>query len=145
RFLRWLKKSAPRQATFLATCRRTPGGGCFQGDIAAQLFWLMQARDAGCRWCDVEIEAMRELPGCSIRGYAVPPKILFSVHDFDRTPTFPRNLDLPNGCEVDAVKIATIAHSVADSVRLLRLARRSNNFVPVPMGEVGLPARVLAL
>jgi len=145
RFLRWLKKNAPRRATFLATCRRTAGGGRFQGDIAAQLFWLMQARDAGCRWCDVEIEAMRELPGCSIRGYAVPPKILFSVHDFERTPTFPPALALPDGCEVDGVKIAATAHSIADSVRLLRLARRCNNFVVVPMGEPGLPSRVLAL
>src|SRR5262249_30818117 len=75
RLLRWLKRSGSRKVTFLATCRRKVGGGRFGGDIAAELFWLMQARDAGCEWCDVETETLHELLGCSIRGYAVPPKI----------------------------------------------------------------------
>jgi 3-dehydroquinate dehydratase/shikimate dehydrogenase len=43
------------------------------------------------------------------------------------------------------VKIAAEARSIQDSVRLLRLARNSKNFVAAPMGELGLPARVLAL
>jgi 3-dehydroquinate dehydratase / shikimate dehydrogenase len=145
RFLRWLKKNAPRDGTFLATCRRKKAGGQFAGDIAAELFWLMQARDAGCRWCDVEIETLRGLPNRSLRGYAVPPKILLSVHDFARTPALPRTVSAPAHGEVDAVKIAATAHSIADSLRLLRLARHSKNFVAVPMGEAGLPARVLAL
>jgi len=145
RFLKWLKTNAPRKATFLATCRRKEGGGRFSGDIAAELFWLMQARDAGCSWCDVEVETMRELPDCSIRGFAVPPKILLSIHDFERTPKLPRTVASPVCGEVDAVKIAAAAHSIEDSLRLLRLARRSGNFVAVPMGEAGLPARVLAL
>src|SRR5262249_47380751 len=149
RFLLWLKRHTHRNelrnATFLATCRRKEGGGRFRGDIAAELFWLMHARDAGCSWCDVEIETLRALPGCSIRNYAVPPKILLSIHDFKRTPPLPRALNLPVAREVDAVKIAATARSIADSVRLLRLARRSNGFVGVPMGEVGFPARVLAL
>jgi 3-dehydroquinate dehydratase/shikimate dehydrogenase len=145
RFLRWLKKNAPPRATFLATCRRKEGGGEFSGDVAAELFWLMQAREAGCRWCDVEIETLRKLPNRSLRGSAVPPKILLSVHDFDRTPALPRTVSAPARGEVDAIKIAAAAHTIADSLRLLRLARRSRNFVAVPMGEVGFPARVLAL
>jgi len=35
--------------------------------------------------------------------------------------------------------------SIRDSVRLLRLAHNSKIFVAVPMGEAGLPARILAL
>jgi len=145
RFLRWLKKNAPRRAVFLATCRRKEGGGKFGGDVAAELFWLIQARDAGCRWCDVEIETLRKLPNRSVRGYAVPPKILLSVHDFDGTPALPRHIDPPAHGEADAVKIAAAAHTVGDSLRLLRLAKHSKNFVAVPMGEAGFPARVLAL
>src|SRR5262249_44864014 len=91
-FLRWLKKNAPRRATFLATCRTKEGGGRFSGDIASELYWLMQARDAGCQWCDVEVETLRELPDCSVRGYAVPPKVMLSVHDFKRTPPLPRSV-----------------------------------------------------
>jgi len=46
---------------------------------------------------------------------------------------------------VDAVKIAAEARTIHDSLRLLRLARSSKSFVAVPMGEAGLPARILAL
>ena len=145
RFLRWLKKNVPPGAAFLATCRRKEGGGQFTGDVAAELFWLMQARDAGCCWCDLEIETLRKLPNRSVRGYAVPPKILLSVHDFERIPALPRTVSPPARGEADAVKIAAAAHTIADSLRLLRLARHSKNFVAVPMGEVGFPARVLAL
>jgi len=93
----------------------------------------------------VEIETLRKLPNRSVRGYAVPPKILLSVHDFDGTPALPRHVDPPAHGEADAVKIAAAAHTVGDSLRLLRLAKHSKNFVAVPMGEAGFPARVLAL
>jgi 3-dehydroquinate dehydratase/shikimate dehydrogenase len=145
RFLRWLRKRRPKGATFLATCRRGEGGGKFAGDVDRELYWLMQAREAGCLWCDLEVETLRKLPDQSIREYAVPPRVLLSVHDFDRTPALPRTVSVPAGGGVDAVKIAAKARSISDSVRLLRLARRSKNFVAVPMGDIGLPARILSL
>jgi 3-dehydroquinate dehydratase/shikimate dehydrogenase len=106
---------------------------------------LIQAREAGCQWCDLEVETLRKLPDQSVREYAVPRRVLLSVHDFERTPALPKNVSTPAGGEADAVKIAAEARTIADSVRLLKLARRSKNFVAVPMGEVGLPARILAL
>jgi 3-dehydroquinate dehydratase/shikimate dehydrogenase len=148
RFLRSLKrfnKSARSRPTLLATCRRKEGGGRFAGDVARQLYWLIEARQAGCLWCDIEMETLRELPSCSIRGYAVPPKVLLSVHDFKRTPSLPKTVRLSAGCEADAMKIAATARTIADSLRLLRLARRSENLVAVPMGEAGVAARVLAV
>ena len=33
RFLGWLRKRQPRNATFLATCRRREGGGKFAGGV----------------------------------------------------------------------------------------------------------------
>ncbi len=145
RFLAWLKKSKVRSATFLATCRRREGGGKFAGGVDRELYWLIQAREAGCQWCDLELETLRKLPGQSVREYPVPPRVMLSVHDFDRTPDLPRTMNPPAHGGVDAVKIAAEARSIQDSVRLLRLARRSKNFVAVPMGEAGLPARILAL
>jgi 3-dehydroquinate dehydratase / shikimate dehydrogenase len=145
RFLRWLRKNKPRGATFLATCRRREGGGRFSGDIEAELYWLIQAREAGCSWCDLEVETLRKLPGKSIREHAVPPGVLLSLHDFRRTPALTRALDTPPHGEVDATKIAAHVQTIEDSLRLLRFARRSRNYVVVPMGEVGLPARILAL
>src|SRR5713101_6826958 len=145
RFLGWLTEVQPRNATFLATCRRREGGGKFAGAIDRELYWLIQAREAGCQWCDLEVETLRKLPGQSVREYPVPPRVLLSVHDFERTPDLPRSVNAPARGGVDAVKIAAEARNIHDSVRLLRLAHRSRNFVAVPMGEVGLPARILAL
>jgi 3-dehydroquinate dehydratase / shikimate dehydrogenase len=145
RFLRWLRKRRPRKATFLATCRRREGGGKFAGGVDRELYWLIQAREAGCQWCDLEVETLRKLPGQSVRGYPVPSRVLLSVHDFERTPELPRSVNLPAHGGVDAVKIAAESRSIRDSARLLRAARNWKNFVAVPMGEAGLPARILAL
>lgn len=145
KFLRWLRKRNSSSTTYIATCRRKVGGGEFKGEIEAELFWLIQAREAGCQWCDLEVETLRELPKQSVRGFVVPAKVLLSLHDFQRTPKFPQSVRLPAKRGVDAIKIAAMARSLGDSVRLLRLARGSGRVLPVPMGEIGLPARILAL
>src|SRR5467141_5446445 len=145
RFLGGLAAGQPRNATFLATCRRREGGGKFAGAVDRELYWLIQAREAGCQWCDLEVETLRKLPGQSVREYPVPPRVLLSVHDFERTPDLPRRMNPPAHGGVDAVKIAAEARTIHDSVRLLSLARNSKSFVAVPMGEAGLPARILAL
>jgi 3-dehydroquinate dehydratase/shikimate dehydrogenase len=145
KLLAWVRKHHPQGATFLVTCRRKGAGGRFAGGIDAQLYWLIQAREAGCQWCDIEVETLRKLPGQSAREYPVPPRIMLSVHDFERTPELTKSIRLPSHSEVDAIKIAAHAWSIEDSVRLLRWARRSEDCVAVPMGEVGLPARILAL
>ena len=144
-FLRWLKAQRFAKAQFIATCRRRVGGGEFTGDAGAELFWLMQAHEAGCAWCDLEVETLRELPGKTVHGYAVPQKILLSMHDFRKTPPFPGKLTLPAHGGASAIKAAAMARSIGDSVRILRLARKSRDVVPVAMGEIGLPARVVAL
>ncbi len=145
RFLAWLKKNKFRDTTFLATCRRREGGGKLDGGVDHQLHWLIQAREAGCQWCDVEVETLRKLPGQSIREYPVPQRVMLSFHDFARTPDLPRTVSPPANGGVDAVKIAAEARTIRDSIRLLRLARKSKNFIAAPMGEIGLPARILAL
>jgi len=145
RLVRWLKKHRPANVTFLATCRRKEGGGKFAGDIARQLLWLSQAGEAGCQWCDVEMETFRELPEGFLRSYPVPSRIMLSIHDFERTPSLPHDIVVARHGQVDAVKIAAHAKTIADSVRMLKLAHHSRNFVAVPMGDVGLPARLLAL
>ena len=145
KLLNWLGKRKFRAAKFLATCRRKVAGGELHGNAHAELYWLMEARRAGCEWCDVEVETERELPDQSIREYAVPRRVMLSMHDFDRTPKLPAAVSCPPHGEVDAVKIAANAKTLQDSIRLLHLARRSRCFVAVPMGEVGFPGRLLAL
>ena len=145
RALDWLKRSAPRKTQFIATCRRRLGGGEFVGSALQELFWLMKAKEAGCAWCDLEIETLRELPEKTVEGYAIPPKVLLSIHDFRRTPRSLAAPKLPKHGGVDAVKVAAMSQNLGDSVRVLRLARGSRQVVAIPMGEVGLPGRILAL
>ena len=144
-FLLWLSGHRHRGATFLATCRRRAGGGKFSGSIQAELRWLVQAREAGCSWCDLEIETLRELPGKSMRELGLPPHILLSLHDFHRVPARLKFVHFAAHPEADALKMAAHASTIGDSLGLLRLTRRSPNLVAVPMGEAGLPARILAL
>jgi 3-dehydroquinate dehydratase/shikimate dehydrogenase len=144
RFLRWLRAHRPRRALLIATCRRREGGGLFSGGATSELHWLAQARQAGCLWCDLEIETLRKLRGNSLRFYSLP-RILLSAHDFQRTPPLNRLLPRRFRKHADAIKVAVTARTLADSVRLLHFARKTPASVVVPMGDVGLPARLLAL
>jgi 3-dehydroquinate dehydratase/shikimate dehydrogenase len=143
--LEWLRKFAPKKATFIATCRRRVGGGEFAGSAAEEIFWLMKAKEAGCTWCDLEVETMQALQTDSIQGYRLPPNVMLSIHDFRRTPALPKKLKMVSRGEFAAVKVAAMSRRLQDSTRLLRLARGTNRVVAVPMGEIGLPGRILAL
>ena len=143
--LDWLKRFPQRKAAFIATCRRRLGGGEFVGSALEELFWLMKAKESGCTWCDLEIETLRELPEQSVEGYAIPPKVLLSIHDFRRTPKKLPTARIPRQGGVDAIKVAAMSQNLADSLRVLRLARGSRQVVAIPMGEIGLPGRILAL
>ena len=146
RFLRWVKRNKPRSAILLATCRRREGGGKLRGGVPSELYWLNEARRAGCSWCDLEIETLRKLPRAkTLSALGLPPQILLSLHDFRRMPSHLKPTHSAVHAEPDAQKIAAHAQTFGDSLRLLRFAGRSRNLVAVPMGEVGLPARILAL
>jgi 3-dehydroquinate dehydratase / shikimate dehydrogenase len=143
--LHWLRRLGSQKTVFLATCRRRIGGGEFAGTAEEELFWLREAKNAGCTWCDLEVETLRELPGKSMESYELPRKVLLSIHDFRRTPPLPKRLKIAQRDGVDAVKVAAMSRNLSDSIRVLRLARTTRKVVAVPMGEIGLPARVLAL
>jgi 3-dehydroquinate dehydratase/shikimate dehydrogenase len=144
RFLDWLRRNRFRSAVLLATCRRREGGGLFAGSVQAELDWLAQAGDAGCAWCDLEVESLRDLPRKSIRAHALP-RILLSLHDFRRMPGLNSSLGARWRSVFDAIKVAGAACTIADSVRLLQFAAKTPNCVAVPMGEVGFPARIVTL
>jgi len=145
RFLDWLRRNHPKRAILRATCRRREGGGLFTGGVQAELRWLSQAAEAGCLWCDLEIETFRKLSANSIRHHSLPRRILLSIHDFERMPPLNPALGTRWRDGVDAIKVAGAARTIADSVRLLRFAAGRRDCVAVPMNEVGLPARLLAL
>ncbi len=135
RFLNWLKTSTPKKATFLATCRRREGRGKLAGDVDRELYWLMQAREAGCQWCDLEVETLRKLPDRSVREFPVPPRVLLSVHDFERTPVLPRSVSPPAHGGADAVKIAAKANTIV-------ALREGSALAYAPVAEATAPGQV---
>ncbi|HLE37949.1 MAG TPA: shikimate dehydrogenase [Candidatus Acidoferrales bacterium] len=145
RLLSWLRVHRPR-ATLIATCRRRSAGGKFSGGVAEQLAVLMTAVAAGCTWCDVELETAQRLRPGGLRSMLGRGRGLISWHDFGRTPANLRAvLNKLERCRGGAIKVATQCNSIRESLRVQALARGRRNVVAVPMGEIGLPVRVLAL
>jgi 3-dehydroquinate dehydratase/shikimate dehydrogenase len=137
------KQPAP---TLIATLRRKQAGGEFTGTVADQLEVLLAAISSGCQWCDFEIESAKKNPDAVRRLQVRGANVLLSFHDFQRTPSdLTSILKQMHRLRADAFKLATHCDTLGDSLRLLDLARGRDDLVIVPMGEVGLPARVLAL
>ncbi len=144
-FIGWLAVHRPR-ANLIATCRRRIVGGRFPDGVAKQVVFLLLAVLSGCAWCDLEMDAAAAFRASKMKAHMDRSRLLISLHDFHRTPknlgAMVRRLER---CGGDAIKIATQCDSLAESLRVLALARGKRRVVAVPMGEVGLPARVLAL
>ncbi len=144
-FLRWLAAKRPR-GTFYATCRTARGGGKFRGSREEEIAILQRAARAGCRWCDVEIETAKHFSASELRSALAPARLLISHHNFRRTPrnlaAIYRELVRAGG---QAIKIAAECRSIADTAKILDLARLRRNVVAVPMGETGVAGRILSL
>jgi 3-dehydroquinate dehydratase / shikimate dehydrogenase len=145
RFLARLAKQRPR-ATLIATCRRRQAGGKFRGTIAQQLVHLTAAVRSGCAWYDLEIESSAKCPPELLDVLLGEGRRIASAHFFADSPKNLRRVaaELRRGAP-DAIKIAVQCDSLGRSRDVLRLARGRKDLIAVPMGDVALPARVLAL
>ncbi len=144
-FLGQLAASRPR-ATLIATCRRREAGGRYRGTIAKQLVHLAEAIGAGCAWYDLEIETVRQCPPELVDVLLGDGRQLASAHFFRGMPESLSKVAAELArYRPDAIKIAAHCDSLADSRKLLDFARKQSNIVTVPMGDVALPARFLAL
>ncbi|MGH9594426.1 MAG: type I 3-dehydroquinate dehydratase, partial [Bryobacteraceae bacterium] len=136
-----------RKTCVIATLRRVGAGGNFRGSLKEQWAGLLAAAEAGCAWCDLEVESAERLDREALGMVRkLGARLLVSFHDFRRTPADLRSivgrLDRAGG---GAIKLATKCHSLADAARLLSVARGRRNVIAVPMGEEAIAARVLAL
>jgi 3-dehydroquinate dehydratase/shikimate dehydrogenase len=136
----------PRNTTFLATCRRRPAGGRYRGSIARQLVHLADAVRAGCAWYDLEIETSSLCPPELIDVLLGQARQLASAHFFRAMPTSLRKVakqlaqHRPSG-----IKIAAYCESLEECRKLADFGRRRKKTIVIPMGDVALPARILAL
>lgn len=141
-----LLASKPLRAILIATCRRREAGGRYRGSIAKQLLHLAEALRAGCTWYDLEVETLSVCPPELLDVLLGEGRQLLSAHDFQGVPAnlnrvAARLAKLP----ADALKIAAQCDSLKDGLKLLSLARTRRNLVVMPMGDIALPARILAL
>jgi 3-dehydroquinate dehydratase / shikimate dehydrogenase len=123
------------------TCRRREDGGRWEKSEAERLMILRTAIASGVDYVDLEEDIASSIP-----RYGSTKRIV-SYHNFDETP---EDLDAIHGRlaahDADIVKIATMANSFSDCIRMLELVAR----VEVPtiglcMGEIGAVTRILAL
>lgn len=141
RFLSALRGKRIR-ATFIATCRPREEGGHFVGGFVSELSCLARSLKNGCSWADVELSRFLRAGSIGITGrYG----LIFSYHNFKGTPRWIGKSSGGSGSTRFVFKIATRCNSISDSLRVLAEARGKRNVIVVPMGEIGLPARVLAL
>jgi 3-dehydroquinate dehydratase/shikimate dehydrogenase len=144
-FVAWLAAKRP-QAALIATCRRLEAGGRYRGAIAKQLIHLADAIRAGCAWYDLEIETVRRCPPELLDVLLGDARQLTSAHFFrGMPPNLSRVAAELTRYRPDAIKIAARCDSLADSRKLLDFGEGRRNTVAVPMGDVALPARFLAL
>jgi 3-dehydroquinate dehydratase / shikimate dehydrogenase len=138
---------APGKLCIIATLRRRDAGGRFTGSRSAQTKFLLAAAAAGCNWCDIELPSAQRLSAAqrsTLRRAGA--RILVSFHDFRRTPRdLSAILARLDRCRGDAIKIAAQCNSLSDAARVLATTRGRTDVVAVPMGDAGLPGRILAL
>jgi 3-dehydroquinate dehydratase / shikimate dehydrogenase len=126
----------------IVTCRPRWEGGGFDGSEEERHRILLDAQRLGAEYVDVEWKAGFHDLVAAGRG------VVLSHHDFRGIPD---DLDgraaamRATGAEV--IKIAAMAHELADCVHLLALARQQASVGPtvvLAMGEAGVTSRILA-
>ena len=140
RFLQWLGRQKVR-ATLIATCRTRRAGGRFRGSLAEQRRILESAVAAGCRCYDIELESLQA-------GLPFPPLVagqpIVSLHCFAPAQQPAESLLRQLRKYPGAIpKLALQCQRISEAMALLELGRGGKAIV-VPMGEVAVPARMLA-
>jgi 3-dehydroquinate dehydratase / shikimate dehydrogenase len=146
RFITTLRKKKLKGATLIATCRRRPAGGLYRGTVAKQLLHLAEAIRAGCIWYDLDIETLSACPPELLQVTLGNARRIASVHYFRRPPSdYEPIIATLEKAGAHVIKIAAQCDSLTQAAKLLSLARTHRNVIPIPMGDVALPTRVLAL
>lgn len=131
---------ANRPTPVVATVRRREDGGRWMGTEVDRQMLLRAAIASGVEYVDLEADIAAEIP-----RYGATKRII-SYHDFGGTPD---NLDELHDAiadeDADIVKIATLATTFSDNVRMLEMVQRAQMpTIGICMGEIGMMTRVLA-
>lgn len=129
-----------RPSPVICTCRREVDGGRFSGTEDERLQVLRTAIAEGADYVDLEEDTAALIPRFG------KTKRIVSLHDFERTPDNLAEIHARLAAlDADIVKLATMANTPRDNLRMLQLVKSSKvPTVGICMGEIGTPSRVLA-
>jgi 3-dehydroquinate dehydratase/shikimate dehydrogenase len=129
-----------RPGPVVVAVRRREDGGRWTKTEQERLMLLRSAIAAGVEYIDIEADVAAQIP-----RYGNTKRII-SYHDFSGTPD---NLDELHEAmaeeDADIVKIATMANSFADNLRMIELCKKARvPTIGICMGETGMVTRILA-
>jgi len=129
-----------RPTPVLVAVRRREDGGRWMGSEADRRMLLRSAIVAGVEYVDLEADIAGEIP-----RYGNTKRVV-SFHDFNSTPDNLEELHAAMAAEdADIVKIATMATTFADNVRMIELVKNAKvPTIGICMGEIGMMTRILA-
>lgn len=128
-----------RPCPVIVTCRRERDGGKWTGSEDERIMLLKTAIAEGVEYVDLEEDVAADIPRFG------KTKRIVSLHDFRKTPDDLSVIyDRLAAKDADIVKLATMANSPHDCLRMLRLIKTSDlPTVGMCMGEMGTPSRIL--
>lgn len=129
-----------RPTPVVVTVRRREDGGRWMGTEPDRRMLLRSAIVSGVEYVDLEADIAGEIP-----RYGNTKRVV-SFHDFTGTPDNLEELHEAMAAEdADIVKIATMANSFTDNVRMLELVKNAKvPTIGICMGEIGMMTRILA-
>jgi len=129
-----------RPTPVVIAIRRREDGGRWMGSEADRQMILRAAVVAGAEFVDFEADIAGSVP-----RYGNTKRII-SYHNFQETPDNLEELHAAMAAEdADIVKLATMANSFSDNVRMMDLVKNSKlPTIGICMGDIGMPTRILA-
>ena len=129
-----------RPTPVVVTCRRKADGGRWDKSEDERQKVLRTAIVSGAEYVDLEDDIAASIP-----RYGKTKRIV-SMHDFEKTPANLEEIAARlASLDADIVKIATMANSFADTIRMLRLVEKAKvPTIGICMGESGVLTRILA-
>lgn len=92
-----------------------------------------------------ESKSVPEADLVEVQGKLSAPYNIYAIHDFEKTPdNLPDLLREMRKTPADYYKIAAMARSCLDLLRMLELAQANPGLIAISMGEIGKASRVLA-
>ncbi len=132
---------AERYCPVVVTCRRKEDGGRWEKTEEERLMLLRSAIASGVDFVDLEDDIAESIP-----RYGSTKRIV-SMHNFEHTPDDLEGIHARLAAmDADVVKIATMATSFADCIRMLRLVQSATvPTIGLCMGDMGVVTRILGL